>query len=171
MEIWKDLPRAPTLYQVSSLGNFKAKAKRDAKGAMRDERDLTLAKNEDGYLNCSLFIGGKQSKSFVHRLVYEAFHGPIPNGFEINHKNGIRSDNRPENLEALTHAENVRYSKEHLGADYATYGNGRMTPEQRELIFQLRANGMTFKAIGKHIGFSKSQVMNVFKGVCWAIES
>jgi len=46
----------------------------------------------------------------VHVLVYEAFNSKIPSGYEINHKNHIRSDNVLENLEIMTHTENVRYS-------------------------------------------------------------
>ena len=44
----------------------------------------------------------------VHRLVYLAWFGPIPNGCEIDHLNGVKTDNRPCNLEAVTHKENMR---------------------------------------------------------------
>ena len=46
----------------------------------------------------------------VHRLVYEAFIGDIPSGFEINHKDLNRGNNCSENLEIMTHLENVQYS-------------------------------------------------------------
>lgn len=45
----------------------------------------------------------------VHRMIWKAFNGDIPTGYEINHKNGIRDDNRLENLELLTHRENLLY--------------------------------------------------------------
>jgi HNH endonuclease len=44
----------------------------------------------------------------VHRLVYEAAVGPIPEGYEIDHVGRIRACTRPEHLEAVTPAENVR---------------------------------------------------------------
>lgn len=169
METWHNLPIAPELYELSSTGKLRAKAKVDSKGVFRKPRMLIPSVTEDGYLRGNLFINGKAIHRGIHRLVYEAFHGPIPEGYEINHKNGIRDDNRPENLEAVTHADNVRYSKTHLGADYATYGNARMTVEQRNAIFSMRESGATAKAIGKHVGFSKSQVMNVLNGRCWPI--
>ncbi|MDX3067154.1 HNH endonuclease [Streptomyces sp. ND04-05B] len=43
----------------------------------------------------------------VHRLVFEAVKGPMPDGLVVNHINSDRSDNRPENLEAVTHVDNM----------------------------------------------------------------
>lgn len=43
----------------------------------------------------------------VHRLVYEAFNGQIPEGMEIDHINTIKTDNRPENLRCVTKKENM----------------------------------------------------------------
>ena len=44
----------------------------------------------------------------VHRLVYETFVDEIQNGYEIDHINTIRDDNRLDNLRVVTHAENNR---------------------------------------------------------------
>lgn len=68
--------------------------------------------NGIGYRRISLYTeaNGTKKTLLVHRLVWEAFNGPIPEGLEINHKNRNRSDNRLENLELLTHLENMRYS-------------------------------------------------------------
>ena len=49
----------------------------------------------------------------VHRIVYETFVGEIPQGYHIDHINNIRTDNRVENLQALTPLDNER--KTHKG--------------------------------------------------------
>lgn len=51
---------------------------------------------------------GKRYKRFVHRLVYETFVGDIPTGYQIDHINEIKNDNRLENLQLLTQQENIR---------------------------------------------------------------
>ena len=50
----------------------------------------------------------------AHRIVYEAWKGEIPKGYEINHLNGKKKDNRPSNLEAVTKKENIRHLREVL---------------------------------------------------------
>ena len=45
---------------------------------------------------------------YVHRLVYETFVGEIPSGYEIDHINTIRNDNRLGNLRSVTHLDNMR---------------------------------------------------------------
>lgn len=51
--------------------------------------------------------GGEQ---YAHRIVYEAVNGPIPAGYQIDHRNHQRADNRIGNLQAVTPLENVRAS-------------------------------------------------------------
>lgn len=46
----------------------------------------------------------------AHRVVFEAVHGPIAEGLEVNHINGIKDDNRLVNLEAVTSQENVQHA-------------------------------------------------------------
>lgn len=62
--------------------------------------------NADGYV--LIMVGGKQVRE--HRFVWEQAYGPIPPGVEIDHINGVRDDNRIENLRLVTHAQNNRNS-------------------------------------------------------------
>lgn len=65
------------------------------------------------YLAC--LINGKWTARFLHRKLYEAFNGKIPDGLTINHIDGNKRNNSLENLECLTIAENVRHAREVLG--------------------------------------------------------
>lgn len=60
----------------------------------------------DFYLNFLPCKGGKYKHLAVHRAVWEAFNGAIAPGLEIDHINGIRTDNRLVNLRAVTKTEN-----------------------------------------------------------------
>lgn len=62
----------------------------------------TLTKN--GYVRVR--INGQLL--MAHRLIWEMFNGPIPEGFEIDHINHVRTDNRIENLRLVTHADNAK---------------------------------------------------------------
>jgi hypothetical protein len=57
---------------------------------------------------------GKQTLHYVHRLVAEAFFGPTV-GMDVNHKNGVKDDNRVENLEWCTRQQNLQHSMRVLG--------------------------------------------------------
>jgi len=57
-------------------------------------------KDKRGYI----VIVIKQKRYFEHRIVWEKAHGKIPQGFIIHHLNGIRDDNRLENLTAIPRA-------------------------------------------------------------------
>jgi len=78
----------------------------------------TLYVDKDGY--CRVWIKNNQHKRGVqfvpvHRLIAMAFHGVPHVGMVSNHKNGIRMDNRPENLEWVTPTENERHARRVLG--------------------------------------------------------
>lgn len=62
------------------------------------------------YRIASLCKDGTYTRRSVHRLMWEAFNGPIPGRLEINHKNLDRADNRLENLELVTHQQNIQHA-------------------------------------------------------------
>lgn len=56
--------------------------------------------------NGHLVVRYKRKLYKVHRVIHEIFHGPIPKGMEIDHINGVRDDNRMENLRLVTRSQN-----------------------------------------------------------------
>lgn len=113
-EIWKDIEGHEKTYQVSNIGRVRSKdkIKRNGNGNWLHRGMIRkLGLNEFGYYVCSISIGGSRMKlAKVHRLVAIAFVPRVPGKNDINHKNGIKTDNRPSNLEWCTRAENTKHA-------------------------------------------------------------
>jgi hypothetical protein len=63
-----------------------------------------------GYLTVRALIDGVRVHGMAHRVVWQHFRGDIPDAYEINHDNGIKGDNRPDNLLCGTASENVMHA-------------------------------------------------------------
>lgn len=112
IEIWKDIKGFEGLYQVSNLGRVKS-LKRFRKG--KDGSLVTVKEKilkpliTKGYYQVLLCKQAIKKKYLVHRLVWSAFNGSIPEGLQVNHINEIKSDNRLENLNLMTAKENTNW--------------------------------------------------------------
>lgn len=97
MEEWMQSAWNADKYEVSSNGRVKNK---------KTGRILRPRKTRKGYLQIGLRKDGKKKCFRVHRLVWESFNGPIPEGMQINHINEDKTDNRIENLSLMTCKDN-----------------------------------------------------------------
>lgn len=118
-EIWKDIPGYEGYFQVSSLGNFRSLdriVKYKTSGTRKYPGKRLLVENmEDGYQRIVLMRDANRVRYMCHRLVALAFVPNPDNKPFVNHINGIRNDNRPENLEWCTQSENELHSTRILG--------------------------------------------------------
>jgi hypothetical protein len=105
-EIWKDVKGYEGLYQVSNLGRVKSLDRIDCVGKRQYSRFLKQSYNHKGYKNVVLTSNSKSKTFFVHRLMALCFILNKDNKSQVNHVNGIRDDNRIENIEWVTEREN-----------------------------------------------------------------
>ena len=110
-ETWKDVPGYEGLYQVSNTGKVKSMSY----GHHGVPGILTPRKNNSGYQRVCLCNADKKHRDrTVHRLVWEVFNGPIPEGLQINHKDENKSNNSLENLEVVTPKQNTNYGTRNI---------------------------------------------------------
>lgn len=111
IEVWKDIENYETLYQVSNFGNIKSKQKiTNGKYGFHIQREKIIKTHihKSGYVIVLLCKKGKQKSYRVHRLVANAFLEKNKDKQYVNHINGIKNDNRVENLEWCSQKENIR---------------------------------------------------------------
>jgi hypothetical protein len=109
-EIWKAIPNCDGIYEISNLGRIKKPAQTYKSGWSRQEKITFGDISKRGYKTIGLFQGGKYKIRYIHRLVAEAFVRNPENQKDVNHINGIKSDNRAENLEWVNQRENKSHS-------------------------------------------------------------
>lgn len=164
-EEWRESPSFPN-YEVSSGGRLR----RSRPGGNRAQVGRVLVGGvRGGYRVHSLWRDGRQFTVTRHHLVAEAFLGPRPTGLVIDHLNNDKSDNRPENLEYVTQAENDRRATEDglrpRGEGVAT---SKLTEREVLEIIRLAATGMPQRRIAERFGVVQGTVGFIVRRETWA---
>ena len=97
--------------------------------------EMTPSLSDNGYLRVQVLLQGQRKWQPVHRLVLLAWTGRSEKPY-VNHRNGIKTDNRLENLEWVTHSENLAHARGVLGHSMRGQKNtsARLTEEQVRYI-------------------------------------
>jgi hypothetical protein len=107
----------------------------------------------------------------AHRVIWEAVHGPLSPALTINHRNGIKVDNRLLNLEVMTVGDNGRHARAtgllvpRVGVEAA---NARLTEDQVLVIYRRAWAGEKSHLIGQDYGVGGGIVRNIKQGWAWS---
>lgn len=155
-ETWKPVVGYEGLYEISNKGRVKSLPR----NTLPREMFPKLHKGHGGYVTVVLFKDGHHVRHSVHVLVMESFanyYNPSKNReIQIDHLNGVRDDNRLENLEIVTASENVK----------RTFIRGRKAPYMRKVIC-LDTNDI-FESVteaAESVGVTRTSILAVCKGV------
>lgn len=163
VEVFKDIPGFPE-YQASNLGNIKSLKVTQGKTS----RILKPSNNGRGYRQVVLSINKKAKTMKVHRLVMFAFNGVSE--LMVNHINGIRHDNRLENLEYCDNSYNQIHSVR-IGNHSTKHGENShystITEETALSIKSLLSKNVNSKEIEILFGVSKYIISKIKTGKTW----
>lgn len=182
VELWLPIKGYENKYEVSNLGRVKSLKRIAYNGFgnhILNERIIKVGNNGNGYITACLCKNGKPKTHHVHRLVATAFIYNTNNKPQVNHINGIVSDNKVNNLEWVTISENSRHSYDVLKRPGNNTGSFGSLNGKSKKVKMLDFNGNILKEFGsvleaqRILGICESSIRNaiyknkIFKNHRW----
>lgn len=164
-EEWRPVVGYEGYYSVSSLGNVR----RDKPYKNTVVGKILKPAKVYGYHSVSLSKDCQSKSCRVHKLVCMAFIGERPEDCQINHLNGIKHDNRVDNLEYCTQSRNMKHAHS-LGLLHqrgAKNNNARLTNEDAIRVKIMFKNGMKDREVSDATGFNKNTLRGIRLGLYW----
>lgn len=130
-------------------------------------------KNAAGYLQVRVMRDKRRYYASAARLVWFHCNGAIPQGITINHKNGIKDDNRPENLELATYVQQRIHAIRVLGARHHDVRGERHPKAQatEAIVKMIRkkhdVDGQTETEIASQVGMTRRAVWAICHRKTW----
>lgn len=156
IEEWKDIKGYEGAYQVSNLGRVKSLNYNGTK----KEKILIGSKVGRGYKIVSLSKNGKIKNFLIHRLVYKAFVGNIPQGLQVDHVSNNKTDNRLQNLQLLTPSENCK--KKYI--DNPNYKNSGGLPKKKIICLNNNQIYESISQASRRLNLSCGNIHKALKG-------
>ena len=172
VEIWKNIKEYEELYQVSNLGRVKSLSRKVTRGGITGFTKNRILKSQvrSGYHKVSLCKKAMIKQISVHRLVACAFVDNKENKKEVNHINGVKTDNNKSNLEWCTRKENALHSyrtglqKKQKGS---SHGNAKLNEDKVIEIRKLSKQGLSLFELENNFNVAKSTLSQIINKQRW----
>jgi hypothetical protein len=154
-EIWLPIPDYPN-YAASSRGRIRI---------VKTKHKITsFSLSNRGYLTVELSTATRKCRRLnVHSLIAAAFLGPRPEGLEVNHKSGVKTENFASNLEYVSHRENCIHRSQ-LGL----WGTKmKLNVDAVRAIKELIGSGLTLRAIAQQFDVTYQCIGAIKSGRTW----
>lgn len=169
IEIWKTIPLNKN-YEASNLGNIRSKDHfyigKNNKEIFKKGRVLKSNLCKKGYLRTSITNNTKKHTTGVHRLVAFTFISNPENKPQVNHINGIKTDNKVENLEWCTNSENQIHAVKNKLVKHNYCENHHMSKlsnEQVKTARRMHEFGWSNDILSKHYNISKTAMSKILR--------
>ncbi len=109
-------------------------------------------------------------KKSGHRIVWECFCGKIPEGLEINHKDGNKQNNCLSNLELVTHAENMQHAHTNgliIVPKGENHTSAKLDAEKVNEILSLFEKGFSQGKIAKLFKVHQGSISDIVNNRSW----
>lgn len=163
-EEWRPVVGYEGFYEVSNIGRV-----RRVPGSVntRTKPFLKLTPDKAGYPLFTICTNGIKRSGKVHRVVAAAFIGKCPEGWAVNHKDGVKHNNVVDNLEYMTISDNVKHA---FAAGFNQRGerNG-MAKMNDETVRKMRSMypALSYRQISTVFGFSYNATRLAIQGKSW----
>lgn len=129
---------------------------------------LKAATLPKGYKTIVLCMDGRPLQLLVHQFVWLFFKGAIPKGYELNHKNACKADNRIHNLELVTGLQNARHAVSlGLVSSGSMHYLAKLTRAKVQRIREAVTAGAVQKHLAKQYGVSTGTIRDVVHRKTW----
>jgi len=98
---WRPIPRFEERYLCSEYGDV---------FSLYSGREISNRMSSNGYIRVNLYLNAHHRTANVHTLVAETFLGKRPKGMQVNHIDGVKTNNHASNLEYVTPKENLAHA-------------------------------------------------------------
>jgi hypothetical protein len=158
-------------YEISSDGETIRRVTDSARNGYKAGHVVKQYSDRYGYKAVKLIDDeGKKKNLFVHRLVAASFIGD-PAGKDINHKDGIKTNNTVQNLEIVSPQENMTHSVEVLGNKHCAVGernrHAKLKASDIPVIRERRIRGETLQSIADDYGLHHATISQICSGKRW----
>ncbi len=165
---WRPIKNFETFYEINNIGDVRSVYNSNRYRPNQKTKILKNHINKYGYFQVTLSINGTRFLKRINRLVAESFIPNIESKPCVNHINGIKTDNRVENLEWVTYSENEIHSynilKKSIKGNVKKFKNNINTKSKKIYCIENKITYISIKDASIKLGIHRSNIHKQING-------